>query len=129
MWATGAGCHDLARTLQSRGLDVIQKGGWIKVQDTLQSTTHSNIFAAGDCCVLSSTGALPKAGVYDLQEGPTLALNLERYVMKEPLESFHAKAKGCLHFLSCLRGWNGFGIRVWYPVARQVGLGNQESNG
>ena len=101
VWATGAGCHDLARTLQSRGLDVIQKGGWIKVQDTLQSTTHSNIFAAGDCCVLSSTGALPKAGVYALQEGPTLALNLERYVMKEPLESFHAKAKGCLHFLSC----------------------------
>jgi NADH dehydrogenase FAD-containing subunit len=99
LWATGAGCHDLARTLQQRGLDVTPDG-WIRVQDTLQSTSHPNIFAAGDCCYAFAL-ALPKAGVYALQEGPILARNLERFAQHQPLENFNPNTNGCLQFLSC----------------------------
>lgn len=99
LWATGAGCHDLARTLQQHGLNATQDG-WIDVHDSLQSTSHPNIFAAGDCC-FSSLLELPKAGTYAVQEGPILARNLERYALHQSLDNFHPEANACLQFLSC----------------------------
>lgn len=108
VWATGAGCHDLARTLQQRGLAVTLEG-WVEVNETLQSVSHPNVFAAGDCCDSSSL-ALPKAGIYSIQEGPVLARNLRLFTTprrgvdgghNSSLENFHPDTHGGLQFLDC----------------------------
>jgi hypothetical protein len=61
--------------------------GWIKVHDTLQSTSHDFLFAAGDCAAvkLSADCNIPKAGLYAVRAGPVLIENLTRY-----LESIHS---------------------------------------
>ncbi|KAL7574331.1 hypothetical protein ACA910_008437 [Epithemia clementina (nom. ined.)] len=89
VWATGAGAHSLAwRLHQLRGLDVTEHG-WIRVQSTLQSTSHPFVFAAGDCASIESSpkhGSLsppappPKAGVYAVRAGPILIENLTKFL-------------------------------------------------
>lgn len=87
IWATGAGSHLLARTLSERGISCTPKTNWIRVSTTLQTISHENIFAAGDCCTVEGlpSGKLspPKAGVYAVRAGPVLIENLtlllERY--------------------------------------------------
>ncbi len=79
LWATGAGAHDLAMTLANRGL-ATSKYGWFRVNQNLQSISHPNIFAAGDCCTMEGleNGTPPKAGVYAVRSGPILIENLTR---------------------------------------------------
>ena len=86
VWATGAGAHDLAFQLhEHQGLDVTEHG-WIQVQDTLQSTSHPFVFAAGDCASIQVGGGSakspPKAGVYAVRAGPILIQNLTRYLQQ-----------------------------------------------
>jgi hypothetical protein len=77
--------------------------GWIEVSNTLQSTSHPFVFAAGDCASIrvaddcdnerkrSERGSqpqhyfetrrvVPKAGVYAVRAGPILIENLTRYL-------------------------------------------------
>jgi selenide,water dikinase len=97
-WATGAAPHDLSfNTLQKRGLGITE-GGWIQVEQTLQSLTHPSVFASGDCS--SFVNPLPKSGVFALQEGPILAKNLERHVQNLPLINFTPNMED-LQFLNC----------------------------
>lgn len=82
IWATGAGAHHLAWHLaQKRGLDC-DDNGWIRVQPTLQSSSHPFVFAAGDCASIQhlDKGPPPKAGVYAVRAGPILIENLTRYL-------------------------------------------------
>jgi selenide,water dikinase len=96
LWATGPGPHALAKRLHQNGLDV-SDDGWIEVNNTLQSRSHCNVFAAGDCSSL--VNPLPKSGVFALQEGPILAKNLERYALNEPRVDFHPNMED-LQFLN-----------------------------
>ena len=96
LWATGAGCHNLPRVLEKHGLSVTNQG-WIKIHSTLQSVSHSNVFACGDCASLPNP--LPKSGVYGLQEGPVLAKNLDRYAQGKPLVTYEPNTED-LQFLS-----------------------------
>uniref|UniRef100_A0A7R9WN62 FAD/NAD(P)-binding domain-containing protein n=1 Tax=Craspedostauros australis TaxID=1486917 RepID=A0A7R9WN62_9STRA len=71
VWSTGAEAHDL----ELHPLECTDRG-WIKVTSALQSTSHPNVFAAGDCCHIVDGDAPPKAGVYAVRAGPVLSHNL-----------------------------------------------------
>mmetsp|Transcript_7244 Transcript_7244/g.20531 ORF Transcript_7244/g.20531 Transcript_7244/m.20531 type:complete len:349 (-) Transcript_7244:1715-2761(-) len=80
--ATGAEPHPLAAVLKERGIRMVPPG-WIDVGPTLQSSSHSFVFAAGDCARVrfSDSGApVPKAGVHAVREGPCVCQNILAYV-------------------------------------------------
>ncbi len=66
--------------------------GFVLVRDSLQSTSHDDVFASGDCASLKSQ-PLPKAGVYAVRQGAVLARNLRARVRGEPLEDFNPQAR------------------------------------
>jgi selenide, water dikinase len=71
IWATGA------EPQQVNGeSDLDTMNGYFKVNDYLQSTSHPNIFAGGDCITMESYAEKsfpPKAGVYAVRSGPIVA--------------------------------------------------------
>lgn len=93
LWATGAQAYDVAWEFQSKGI-AVNNNGWIRVNRSLQSISHENIFAAGDCVTIeslshpSSSSSLstnefespPKAGVYAVRSGPILIENIYKYI-------------------------------------------------
>lgn len=60
--------------LTSTGLALTD--GFITVDDTLRSTSHSHIYASGDCAHLGKTPR-PKAGVFAVRAAPVLTHNLQ----------------------------------------------------
>ncbi|CAJ1932211.1 unnamed protein product [Cylindrotheca closterium] len=123
IWATGAACHDLAPTLQDRGL-AVSANGWIEINNSLQSVSHPNVFAAGDCCQSCSLD-VPKSGVFSIQEGPVLARNLKLFNASRKtsstaevhsshnLEQFHPDIHGGFQFLECGDGTGKAASRLW----------------
>ena len=88
LWATGAGAQPLV-TQSLHGLDTTEHG-WITVRDTLQSTSHDFVFAAGDCADIqlpNTKKPVPKAGVYAVRAGPILVENLTRYLQQQQQET------------------------------------------
>ena len=69
-WATEA---SPAPWLADTGLK-LDAHGFIEVEATLKSTSHAGVFAAGDIASLRGF-SLPKAGVYSVRQGFTLAKN------------------------------------------------------
>ena len=59
------------------------------MNDYLQSTSHPNVFAGGDCITMESYAEEgnfpPKAGVYAVREGPFIAQNIIRYMKNEEM--------------------------------------------
>jgi len=84
IWATGADPHeDLTNESQLHLLK-----GYYRVNSFLQSTSHPNVFAGGDCNTLEDyqdKGYPTKAGVYAVREGPIIAKNLISYLNGKPL--------------------------------------------
>lgn len=59
-------------------MDVLKADdGCIAINSGLQSRSHKNVFAAGDCAT-NPKALLPKAGVYAVRQGPILFENLGR---------------------------------------------------
>lgn len=89
IWATGAEPQSVTKR---SNLDVMN--GYYRVNDYLQSTNYSNIFAGGDCITMESyaqqgkKGFPPKAGVYAVREGPILAQNIMNSIMGKPLVTY-----------------------------------------
>lgn len=96
------------------------EGGFVLVSDTLQSISHPEVFAAGDCATLRSS-PVPKSGVYALRQGETLALTFRSLVQGQPASHYQAQRHALL-ILTCGRryaiaqrgGWSAEGRWVWW---------------
>ena len=84
--------------LQGSGL-ALDGRGFIATGATLQSTSHPEVFAAGDVASRADA-AHPKSGVYAVRAGPALALNLRRALAGGELLP-HAPQQRTLNLLSC----------------------------
>jgi len=71
VWVTQAAP---ASWLADTGLALDGKG-FVRVNESLQSVSHANVFATGDVAAFEAS-PLPKAGVFAVREGPFLAHNL-----------------------------------------------------
>ena len=84
VWVTRAGG---APWLRDTGL-ALDKSGFIRVTDTLQTESDPNVFAAGDIANMVNHPR-EKAGVFAVRQGPPLAANLRRAVEGAPLVPYH----------------------------------------
>ena len=83
IWATGAEAQQL--TIDS-DLELLK--GFFRVNNNMQSTSHPNVFASGDCVTMESYVDKPyptKAGVFAVRAGPIVSQNLINYLEKKPL--------------------------------------------
>ncbi|WP_339673724.1 FAD-dependent oxidoreductase [Dasania marina] len=94
--------------------------GFVHVNQFLQSSSHPNVFAAGDMIHFSEQ-ALPKSGVYAVRTGQALAKNLHRVIRNKALTPYQPQ-RYFLNILSlgnkrALAQWGIFsaaGSWVWY---------------
>jgi selenide,water dikinase len=84
MWVTQAGG---APWLKKTGLD-LDKGGFLIVNDCLQSTNDERVFAAGDIAAMQNY-PLPKAGVFAVRQARPLADNMRLSLQGKPLKPYH----------------------------------------
>ena len=98
----------------------LDERGFIATGPTLQSTSHPQVFAAGDVASRSDV-AHPKSGVYAVRAGPPLAHNLRRFIAGGELQAHLPKEKS-LNLLACgkryaIASWGTLsveGVWVWY---------------
>lgn len=79
IWCTGAAA---AHWLRETDLQTSEKG-FLTVNRYLQSESHKNVFAAGDCADMIFDPR-PKAGVYAVRQAPYLVDNLRAVCGSEP---------------------------------------------
>jgi selenide, water dikinase len=115
IWVTRAGG---AAWLQQTGLD-LDAEGFIKVQDTLQTVTDPDIYAAGDIASMVNY-QLEKAGVFAVRQGKPLTENLRRAVEGTALQAYRPQTSWLAlistgdKFAVASRGALGFaGAWVW----------------
>jgi pyridine nucleotide-disulfide oxidoreductase family protein len=98
----------------------LDEQGFITTGATLQSTSHPNVFAAGDVASRSDAPR-PRSGVYAVRAGPPLALNLRRFVAGGELMNYLPQRRA-LSLLSCGErraiaswgDWSAEGRWVWW---------------
>ena len=106
------------RWLADSGL-ALDARGFIATAKTLQSTSHAEVFAAGDVATRADAPH-PKSGVYAVRAGPPLAANLRHALQGRPLQTYRPQAR-TLYLLSCGErraiaswgGWTAEGAWVW----------------
>ena len=115
LWVTGASAPDW---LRESGLGV-DDDGFITVEDSLRSTSHADVFAAGDIAhVINHPRA--KAGVFAVRQGKPLANNLRRALVGRPVKPFSPQrtilalvSTGDKYAVASKAGWVTEGKWVW----------------
>jgi pyridine nucleotide-disulfide oxidoreductase family protein len=87
LWATGAQAHHWP-ALSPISTD---QDGFIKIDETLRSVSHPNVFATGDCARWAQQ--LPKAGVFAVRMGPVLTANLAAVINDKPLRGYRPQRR------------------------------------
>jgi selenide,water dikinase len=95
LWVTGAAPP---AWLADSGLDLNERK-FININKYLHSTTHGNVFAAGDCATIAGM-AYPKSGVYAVRQGPVLAHNLRHALGADAALLAYAPQKNALALIS-----------------------------
>ena len=111
IWATGAEPHAWQTDPATRGNLQTDAAGFIVVNDHLQSVSHANVFAAGDCAALPTS--VSKAGVYAVRMGDTLSHNLKAAISGQALSPFTKTGKA----LALLNTADGSAIAAWGRLA------------
>ena len=101
LWVTEAGA---ALWLKDSGID-LNSSGFIKVQDTLESTSHQNVFATGDVAAMVNHPRY-KSGVIAVRQGKPLYENLCRRLSNTELKPFVPQKK----FLSLISTGDQYAI-------------------
>lgn len=109
LWATGAQAH---QWLCGSGLATNARG-FVQVDASLRSTSHPNVFAAGDCAGWKTP--LPKSGVYAVRMGPVLAQNLDAAIFGKTLQ--HYRPQRCRLVLVGTGGTDA--VAAWGPLSAQ----------
>jgi selenide, water dikinase len=111
-WITQAGA---AEWLRQAGLATDQFG-FVQVNDTLQSISHPQVFAAGDIAAMVNHPR-PKAGVLAVRQGQPLFKNLQSALLEQPLIPYRPQQ----HFLSLIGTGDRSAIASWgnWPLGWQ----------
>lgn len=108
LWATGA------RAIQwPAAAGLAHEDGFVRVESTLRSASHPNVFAAGDCA--SFDRPLPKAGVFAVRMGPVLSHNLQAALRGAPLKAFVPQRR----YLVLLGTGDAHAVGAWGPFSFQ----------
>ena len=75
--------------IRDSGLDVDDQG-FVNVDRTMRSTSHPNVFAAGDVANMVAQ-TRPKSGVFAVRSGPVLARNLRAAISNRRLKTYRAQ--------------------------------------
>jgi selenide,water dikinase len=113
LWATGAAPVSF---LSNSGL-ALDERGFVRVDASLRSVSHPEIFALGDCAALGEA----KSGVHAVRHGRLLAQNLRNLAAGLPLAAYRPQARALL-LLTCgaryaiaSRGdWSAEGRWAWW---------------
>lgn len=98
VWTTQA---TAAPWLRETGL-ALDAQGFIRVGATLQSTSHPDVFAAGDIATMDGAPR-PKSGVFAVRQGRPLAENLRRHVAGRRLVQ-HRPQRDAMYLLATADG-------------------------
>ncbi len=107
LWATGPAPHPL---LAHCGLQLGSTGA-VRVDASLQSTSHPGVFAAGDCADLPA--AVPKSGVYSVREAQVLLDNLMAALRGQALRPYRPQRRA-LALVNC---GDGTALASWGSLA------------
>jgi len=115
-WVTGPSALPL---LRDSGLKTDAQG-YVRVDASLRSVSHPDVFAAGDNASLDGP-ALPKSGVYAVRQGAVLAGNLKNVVRGMAMRDYKPQQAG-LSLISCgakyaiasRGGWSAEGRWAWF---------------
>lgn len=108
LWATGPRAPGLFRR---SGLPT-DAAGYLRVEPTLRTPAHPEIFGAGDCVAIDGSPWVDKAGVYAVREGPVLARNLARALRGASPEVYRPQRS----WLSLMNGGDGRAFLYWRGI-------------